>query len=391
MCQVGDGPTAGIDQEQRGALDVRVSKVEVVRSKEPIPLPQPWLAAWREPEGKPVNSLLFAFYKVYTDEGIVGIGPYTGGNPALVEGIDPFQVGAFWQTHMSGKRSGNAGRGAAGLEIALWDIIGKAAGLPLYKLLGACRDRIMVYAATSRLLPPAQLVELVEGIVAQGFRAVKLRLHRPEPRDDLAAVEAVRKALGDDLLILVDANQNNPSTEYPFWSRRTALHMARALEALDVYYLEEPLPRTDIEGLAEIAAAVEMFVAGGEHTPTLYDWREHILRGAYDILQPDAALGGNYGITGLRKVAELAEPFGRLVVPHVLSGGDFALDLAATLHAMATVENCPLVEYGYDPPILTAETTQAFVREPIRVESDGYVRLPVKPGLGIEIDEERLR
>jgi len=377
--------------EWKGALDVRVSKVEVVRSKEPIPLPQPWRAAWREPEGKPVTSLPFAFYKVYTDEGIVGIGPYTGGDPALAEGIDPFQVGAFWQTHMSGKRSGNAGRGAAGLEIALWDIIGKAAGLPLYKLLGACRDRIMVYAATSRLLPPAQLVELVEGIVAQGFRAVKLRLHRPDPRDDLAAVEAVRKALGDEFLILVDANQNNPSTEYRFWSRRTALHMARALEALDVYYLEEPLPRTDIEGLAEIAATVDMFIAGGEHTPTLYDWREHILRGAYDILQPDAALGGNYGITGLRKVAELAEPFGRLVVPHVLSGGDFPLDLAATLHAMATVENCPLVEYGYDPPILTPETTQAFVREPIRVEPDGTVRLPDKPGLGIEIDEERLR
>jgi D-galactarolactone cycloisomerase len=369
---------------------MRVTKVEIIRSKEPVPLPEPWRAAWREPNGTPITSLSLAFYKVHTDEGIVGIGPYTGGDPALAEGVDPFQVGAFWLAHMGGKRAGNAGRGAAGLEIALWDIVGKAANLPLYRLFGACRDRIMVYAATSRLLPPAQLVELVEGIVAQGFRAVKLRLHRPDPRDDLAAVEAVRRALGDELLILVDANQNNASPGYRFWSRRTALHVAKALEALDVYYLEEPLPRTDIEGLSEIAAAVDMFIAGGEHTPTVYGFREHIRRGAYDILQPDAALGGNFGIIGLRKVAEWAEPFGRLVVPHVLSGGDFALDLAATLHAMATVENCPLVEYAYDPPILTSATTQAFIREPFTVESDGYVRLPDRPGLGIEIDEERL-
>jgi D-galactarolactone cycloisomerase len=369
---------------------MRVTHVKVIRSRKPVPLPEPWRAAWREPNGVPVTSLPFAFYKVHTDEGIVGIGPYTGGDPALAEGADPFQVGAFWLAHMSGKRSGNAGRGAAGLEIALWDIVGKAANLPLYKLLGACRDRIMVYAATSRLLPPPQLVELVQGIVAQGFRAVKLRLHRPDPRDDLAAVEAVRKALGDELLILVDANQNNASPGYGFWSRRTALQIAKALDTLDVYYLEEPLPRTDIEGLSEIAASVDMFIAGGEHTPTVYDFREHIRRGAYDILQPDAALGGNFGIIGLRKVAELAEPSDRLVVPHVLSGGDFPLDLAATLHAMATVDNCPLVEYGYDPPVLTPETTQAFIRDPIRVQPDGCVRLPDTPGLGIEIDEERV-
>ncbi|MBN1640300.1 MAG: mandelate racemase/muconate lactonizing enzyme family protein, partial [Anaerolineae bacterium] len=113
-------------------------------------------------------------------------------------------------------------------------------------------------------------------------------------------------------------------------------------------------------------------------------------RGAYDILQPDAALGGNMGIIGLRKVAELADSFGRLVIPHVLSGGDFPLDMAATLQAMATVENCPLVEYPYDPPILTPATLQPFIVEPILVESDGCVTVPHRPGLGIEIDEARL-
>jgi L-alanine-DL-glutamate epimerase-like enolase superfamily enzyme len=369
---------------------MKVTQAEVVRSTEPIPLPEPWLPAWRAPDGVPATALPFAFYKLTTDDGIVGIGPYTGADPGLAKGVDPGHVGAFWSAHIGGRRSGNAGKRASGLEIALWDIIGRAAQQPVHRLLGACRERIMVYAATSRLLPNDRLVALVQEIVAQGFKAVKLRLHRPDPRDDLAAVEAVRKALGDDLLILVDANQNNPSQAYPFWSRRTALYMARSLEDLGVYYLEEPLPRQDVEGLAQIAAIVDMFIAGGEHTPTVYGFREHVLRGAYDILQPDAALAGNMGIIGLRKTAELADPFGRLVVPHVLSGGDFPLDMAATLQAMATVENCPLVEYPYDPPILTPETLQPFVVDPILVEADGCVSVPDKPGLGIEIDETRL-
>jgi D-galactarolactone cycloisomerase len=369
---------------------MRVTRVEIVRSKEPVPVPEPWLAAWEAPNGLTLTALDFAFYKVYTDEGTVGIGPYTGGEPALVLDLDPFDVGTFWSIHMSGRRAGLSGKGASGLEIALWDIVGKATGQPVHRLLGTCRDRIMVYAATSRLLDKAQHVQQVQELMAQGFRAVKLRLHRPNPWDDLAVVEAVRDAVGDELIILVDANQNNRSPGYSFWPRRTALQMARELDALDVYYLEEPLPRMDLEGLAEIAASVDMFIAGGEHTPTVYDFREHILTGAYDIVQPDAVMGGNMGITGIRKVAALADYFGRLIVPHVLSRGHLPLCLAPTLHAMVTVENCPMVEYPYDPPILTAETTQILVKEPIMVEQDGCVRVPDGPGLGIEIDEERL-
>jgi L-alanine-DL-glutamate epimerase-like enolase superfamily enzyme len=233
---------------------MKVTKVEIVRNKEPIQLPEPWLAAWNSPGGKPVTSLGFSFYKVYTDEGIVGIGPNTGASPTLLEGFEPFHVGDFWNRHMSGRRSGTFGKGAAGLEIALWDIIGKAANKPVYKLLGACRDKMLVYAATSRLLEKEQHVRQVQEIMNEGFKAVKLRLHRPNPWDDLAVVEAVRDAVSDGIIILVDANQNNPSYGYNFWPRRTALKMARELDKLNVYYLEEPLPRKDVEGLAEIAA-----------------------------------------------------------------------------------------------------------------------------------------
>jgi len=370
---------------------MRVTKIEVLRGKEPVKLAQPWKAAWNGPKAVPVTEFNFACYRLHTDEGVTGIGPYTGATaPAELKGFDPFRVGEFWHGRMGGKRSGNSGKNAAGLEIALWDIIGKAAGRPVYKLLGACTDRLPVYAATSRLLAMETHGELALRLKEEGFRAVKVRLHRTDPADDLEVVRAVREAVGTTMDILVDANQNNSSEGYPFWSRRTALKMAKALDDLGVYFLEEPLPRTDVEGLAEIAASVDMFIAGGEHTPTYFDFREHILKGAYDIIQPDVILGGNYGITGLRKAGELADYFNRLIVPHVNSGSQFALGFAATLQAVATLENCPLVEYPYDPPILVPEATQAFVREPLLINKEGMVELPGRPGIGVELDERNL-
>lgn len=370
---------------------MKVTKVEVVRSEEQIKLPEPWLPAWTFPDGVPIKTMGFSFYKVYTDEGIIGIGPDTGcPDPSVIVGFDPFMVGSFWEMRMSGRRALHSNFGASGLEIALWDIIGKASNKPIYKLLGAYRDRVFVYAATSRLLSEQEHVEQVMKIMEEGFKAVKLRLHRHDPKDDIAVVKAVRDAVGDKMMILVDANQNNPSQVYNFWSRRTALKVAKELDELGVYYLEEPLPRMDIEGLAQIASSVDMFIAGGEHTPTIFEFKEHILKGAYDIVQPDAAMGGNTGITGLRAVAHFADYFGVMIVPHVLSNTNFPLDFAATIHAMATVNNCPIVEFPYDPPILEANTIQKFVTEPFKVDKDGYVKLPEKPGLGVDIDESKL-
>jgi D-galactarolactone cycloisomerase len=371
---------------------MRVTKAEILRIDDAVSLPEPWSAAWWEPSGRPRTTLGLSIYRLTTDEGLVGIGPYTGGDPQLAIGQDPFEVGRFWARHMSGVRAETSEKGASGLEIALWDLIGKAAGQPLHRLLGSRRDGMPVYAATSRLLPKEALVDEALALEAQGFRAIKLRLHRQEVRDDLDAVVAVRGELGDSVALMVDANQNNYADGYPFWSRLTAQRVAQELDALGLYFLEEPLPRTDVEGLAEIAASVGMYIAGGEHTPTVYDWRPYLQSGAYDVLQPDLVMGGNLGITGGRKVAEHAEAYGRLVIPHVLmSGAAFPLCLAASLHAMASVDNCPMVEYPYDPPVLTQATTQSFVTEPLHIDSDGCIALPAKPGLGLELDEDQLR
>ncbi|MCU0521912.1 MAG: mandelate racemase/muconate lactonizing enzyme family protein [Anaerolineae bacterium] len=355
-------------------------------------LPEPWSAAWWEPSGLPKTALGFSIYRLTTEDGLIGIGPYTGADPKLAVGREPFDVGRFWAQHMSGIRSDTSGRGASGLEIALWDLVGKASNQPIHRLLGSRRDRLLVYAATSRILSKEALVDEVLALQAQGFRAIKLRLHRQDVRQDIAAVVAVRKVLGDGVMLMVDANQNNQSEGYPYWSRLTALRVAQELDGLGLYFLEEPLPRTDVEGLAEIAATVDMYIAGGEHTPTVYDWRPYLHACAYDILQPDLVMGGNLGIIGARKVAEYADAFGRLVIPHVLmSGAAFPLCLVASLHAMATVDNCPMVEYPYDPPVLTEATTQSFITEPLHIDPDGCIALPDKPGLGIELDEDRLR
>jgi len=370
---------------------MKVVKVDVIRIDEAIVLPEPWSAAWWEPSGKPRTTLGFSIYRLTTDEGLVGIGPYTGGDPHLAIGQDPFEVGCFWARTMSGVRSETSGKGVSGLEIVLWDLMGKATGQPLHRLLGSRRDRVLVYAATSRLLPTEALVDEALELQAAGFRAIKLRLHRQNVRDDLAAVAAVAEVLDEDVLLMVDANQNNFSEGYPTWSRLTALRVAQELDSLGLYFLEEPLPRTDIEGLAEIAAAVDMYIAGGEHVPTTYGWRPYLQADAYDILQPDLVMGGNLGITGARKVAEYADAYGRLIIPHVLmSGAAFPLCLAPSLHTMAAVDNCPMVEYPYDPPVLTQSTTQSFFTEPLHIDADGYIPLPDKPGLGLELDEDRL-
>jgi L-alanine-DL-glutamate epimerase-like enolase superfamily enzyme len=114
------------------------------------------------------------------------------------------------------------------------------------------------------------------------------------------------------------------------------------------------------------------------------------VRDAYDIIQPDVILMGNTGICGIHQLAQVAEYFGKLIIPHVISNGQFPLAFAATIHALANVDNCPMVEYPHDPPILTTETLQAYIRDPIIIDEEGFVSLPDKPGLGIEVDIGRL-
>jgi L-alanine-DL-glutamate epimerase-like enolase superfamily enzyme len=274
------------------------------------------------------------------------------------------------------------------IEIALWDIAGKAAGLPLYKLLGGARDRLPAYASTGELRPQAQRVDDVLRMRDEGFRAVKLRFHSPNPADDLPTLEAVRAAAGDSMTIMVDANQGwrYPADLSPRWDLRTAIRMARAMEEYAVEWLEEPLWSYDYDGLAELRRRTTTPIAGGELNLGLHEFREYLRHGCLDVYQPDCTFAG--GIITARTVAGMAQAAGLKFAPHTWSNG---LGLMANLHLAAAVPNCPYIEFPYDPPNWTPEARDFFLTEPVTIDADGYAVLPDKPGLGVALDEEKCR
>jgi D-galactarolactone cycloisomerase len=339
----------------------------------------------------PSSSHRLQVVEVHTDEGITGIG--SGGVltrlntvAGLFAGKDPLAI----EEHVEMLKTIAYFMGRPWpIEIALWDIAGKVAGLPLYKLLGGKRDRLPAYASTGELRPKDQRVEDVLRLRDEGFRAVKLRFHSPNPPDDLPTLDAVRQAVGDSMTIMVDANQGwrYPADVSPHrWDLRTAITMARVMEAFDVYWLEEPLWAYDYDGLAELRRQANVRIAGGELNLGLHEFREYLRHGCLDVYQPDCTFAG--GITTARQVAGMAHAAGLMFSPHTWSNG---IGIMANLHLAAAVPNCPFIEFPYDPPAWPVETRDFVLAEPVRIDTDGYAVLPDKPGLGIELDEEKCR
>lgn len=333
-------------------------------------------------------------YQVHTDEGLTGLGAGSG-IPAYVHeriaprlvGQDPFAIerhtdmlrnhGGPWLSHPI----------AWGVELALWDLVGKAAGLPLYKLWGGYTDRLKAYASTIEVRGPEQRAEDALRFLEQGYRAVKLRLHAWTVQEDVAQVEAVRRAVGDRMQILVDANQaQTPGTprnaEGPVWTYERALATCRALEDLDVVWMEEPLPRYDYDNLARLCAATEVPIAGGENNAGLHEFRQLIDRNCYDVIQADAVC--SEGLLQLKKVAGYAEMHGKLFVGH---HGGSGIGIAAHLQLSASLPNSPWVELLQEPPAMTDVDFQGLIAEPFLPDADGFVHLPDTPGLGIELGD----
>ena len=339
----------------------------------------------------PSPSHRLTLVEVHTDEGITGIGSgglltRLGTTAGFFVGRDPLAIEQHVQ--MLSTLAYFLGRPWP-IELALWDIAGKAAGLPLYKLLGGKRDRLPAYASTGELRPKDQRVEDVLRMRDEGFRAVKLRFHSAHAPDDLPTLEAVRQAVGDSMTIMIDANQGwrYPGDVSPHrWDLRTAIAMARAMEEFDVYWLEEPLWAYDYDGLAELRRQANIRIAGGELNLGLHEFREYLRHGCLDVYQPDASFAG--GITTARTVAGMAHGAGLMFAPHTWSNG---IGLMANLHLAAAMPNCPYIEFPYDPPNWTPEFRDFVLTEPIRIDADGNVVLPDKPGLGIELDEEKCR
>src|SRR5580700_1116057 len=344
--------------------------------------------------------------EIETDERIIGIGEAgVGGGvtrdviakvlePMLI-GEDPLLIEALWQkmftrTRQFGRR-GIVMNAISGIDIALWDIAGKVANLPLYRLLGGCRERVEAYASGGFYQEGKTADDLAgeaEGYRARGFKGMKMKVGRnpstqthlrhlvdhpelcqTEPEEDIARVAAVRRALGPDAKLMVDVNCA--------WSPAMAIEMGRAFEPYNLYWIEEPVATDDIDGSAQVAAALATPIAGYETEVGLYGFRELIARGAVDIVQTDIAWTG--GFSECCRIAAFAQAHHRMVAPHAFAG---AVLLAASLHFIASIPNGLILEFDQNPNGLRDE----ILKEPLAIDRDGMMRLPERPGLGIELD-----
>jgi L-rhamnonate dehydratase len=340
---------------------------------------------------------------IETDAGITGHGQgnwATGAIATIVEetisklivGEDPAEREKLWDVMYRATipfgRKGAAIEAISAVDLALWDIAGKAADKPVYELLGGpVTDEIPCYASNLHPIDTETLQEEALDYVERGFDAMKLRFrHGPEAgrkgmRENLAIVEAVRDAVGHDIALAGDA--------YMGWSVRYAKEMVRKLERFDMEWVEEPVIPDDIAGYAEIRAASSTPVSGGEHEFTRWGHRELLERDAVDVLQPDIHRVG--GLTEMKKIADMASTYDVPVIPH--SGTN------PTLHFIAASTNAPMVEYFPIPQWYRDQQEQnekestyadTIYANPPSPEN-GRLPLPETVGLSSEIDEKALK
>lgn len=334
--------------------------------------------------------------EIETTDGIIGWGECYGPSQVArayidtqlaprVIGRDPFDVEVIWED-LYNRIKDYGGKGMvtsamSGIDIALWDIVGKTCGKPIHKLIGgAFRTQVTAYATglyfidMDRLIEEA--VEEAQVFASEGFKAIKMKIGLGDPRLDIARVEAVRKAVGDDMRLMVDANH--------CFTVPQAIRIGRELERLNVEWFEEPISPEDLDGYVEVTRALDMAVAGGENEFTRWGFRDIVVRKAMDIVQPDVCAAG--GITECRKIATLASAHGVECVPHAWGS---AIGLAATLHFLAALPDQP-PSFRPMPPLLEFEQCENPFRDHLAtspiVQKGGVVDIPQGAGLGIEVE-----
>jgi L-alanine-DL-glutamate epimerase-like enolase superfamily enzyme len=273
------------------------------------------------------------------------------------------------------------------LDVALWDLAGKTQGQAVWKMLGGKAPRLRTYQSSGVHRSPDQMVGVAMRCLAAGFPALKVRFGRPKLADDLAVLHAIREALGDQLDLMVDCNQGwrMPWDTASPWDLEHALHVAKELEKLRVFWMEEPLHRGDYEGMRTLRNRVGVRLAGAELTREPYEWRELLERDCLDVFQPDAVLTG--GITGLAPFARQVAQRGRLFSSHTWGNG---LGVMANLQLIAGTAGETYVEWPLDAPEWTPERRDYLLKSPLELDSQGWFTLPDAPGLGVELDEAML-
>lgn len=361
------------------AKPVRITGIDIFPIE--IPIPRPELEA-----GKYAR---YTVAKVETDAGVRGYSFDRGADDKLLDSrIRPALVG---QDLFAIERHLGAGLAAwGGLEHALWDAIGKIAGQPVYRLLGGSKSSLKAYVtcvwrgpADQSHVPYREQAEMALRVKRAGFGGMKIRAWRPDPMQDVEACGEIRAAVGPDFAIMFDRTAGLPGT---VWSYETALKVARGLERHRAYWLEEPFDRSDFASPARLAREVGIPITGGEGFQGLRAYRECLVEQSYDVLQPDAVRAG--GILMVRKIAALAEAFGKPLVLHGAMGLRLAGPIQASAAFGAEWQELALIT----PPLMPEEqwspALQVLHSKSLFTLRDGEIHAPQGPGLGLDVNEE---
>ena len=354
---------------------MKVTSVRAIPLAVPIREAAPVASTWAARASKQI------LVEVRTDSGLTGWGEaFAYGVPLavcnviedglapMVTGQDPTEIEALvdrlHRALMIWGRRGLAMMAVSGVELALWDLAGKARGVPVYALLGGLVQRsVRAYASLPRYESAADVARAAAAMAAQGFTAIKLH------QVDVASVAAAREAVGAGVELMLDTNCP--------WTVEEAIGMARRLEPYALRWLEEPVwPPEDYAGLARVRQATRTSIACGENEATVFGFREIVRAGAADVLQPSVTKVG--GLLELKKIATLAAAANVTLVPHSFY---FGPGLAATLHAIASTPGVPYIEF---PP---GELAPSLSKSPIRSAS-GLVSVEDRPGLGADPDPD---
>lgn len=331
---------------------------------------------------KPLTEVAFVFSEIRTRDGFEGIGfgysKRAGGRGMFAHakeiadnllGQDPNDIAKLWDRLMwAGASMGRMGMTAQSIspfDIALWDMKAKRAGLPLAKLLGAHRHSVQVYNTSAGFLhtPIDQVLKNVEAICARGIGGIKLKVGQSELAKDIDRVGQVRKMLGAEFPLMVDANQQ--------WDRPKAMRACRALEPFDLTWIEEPLDAWDVEGHAALALSLDTPIATGEMLTSFAEHAQFIMAGSSDFVQPDAPRVG--GITPFLQIMNLASFKGRKLAPH------FAMEIHVHLSAA----------YPEEPWLEHFEWLEPMFNERLELKN-GRMQVPDRPGLGFTLSKQAL-
>jgi D-galactarolactone cycloisomerase len=351
----------------------------------------------RTPEGGWANEIkpddcVHTLITVFTDESVTGWGStftndalakaalgvleplYQNENPLEPERVsEKLHAHTFWLG-----RGGTITHTISGIDIALWDILGKVTGQPVGRLLGGrYRDRVRPYASLL-MQEPAQLTEHLHKIRAQGFQAFKIGwgpFGRKNNALDEEIVRAARDAIGSEALLMVDAGASDA-----FWPQgyKWAARTAQMLTEYGVYWFEEPLPPDNLNDYVLLRRGAPLPIAGGEVLTRRQAFAPWLQGGAFDIVQPDVTKVG--GISEERRIAWMAEENDIRFIPH---GWNTALGLAADLHLASAIKNTDMVEYLTGSPFI-----DEIVATPWPLDADGMLRVPDAPGLGVSLDPD---